>query len=569
MSNSDSSSQLRFISEVFSYFVILIGFFGLLGWILNVEFLKTPSANFSTIKINAAICFILIGFALCFLQEKRINSRSRRISQILALVVALIGILTLFEHISVINLGIDQLLYKEAPGALNTSSPNRMGLPAAINFVLIGLALIFLDKKIGNDHRPSQYLALIVGFFSILALMGYAYNVPSLYFVGRFTGIAIYAAIAFLFLFLGVLFCRPNEGLMRTFNTDLLGGKITPLILLPTILITLILGWIIVQGMNMGFYPGAFGISLLVISTIIISFILIWLFAIRLNLIDAKIRDTTLKLRDSRNNLEEKVEKRTDELITINQDLLKEIDERKSLQRELKQKMNELSHLNEDLNQFAYVASHDLREPLRNITSFLQLLERRYKDQLDQDANVFIGFAVDGAKRLDELIKDLLEYSRVANKEIQFTDVNFQNVADQVVSNLRVLIEENNAHITYGSLPTIRSDKNQMKLLLQNLLSNAIKYRSKKTPQIQITAKKEANQYVISVKDNGIGIDHKHLNRIFGIFNRLHTQEEYEGSGIGLAIAQRIVHQHGGEIWAESQPGKGSTFYFTIPETNT
>jgi two-component system, chemotaxis family, sensor kinase Cph1 len=238
-----------------------------------------------------------------------------------------------------------------------------------------------------------------------------------------------------------------------------------------------------------------------------------------------------------------------------------------SLEEQVEQRTEELAKSNADLKQFAYVASHDLREPLRMITSFLQLLERRYKDELDEDANEFIGFAVDGAKRLDNMIMDLLEYSRVANKEIQFTDVDLEEVIDKIKSNLNILIEEHSATINYDSLPTIRSDENQMLILLQNLISNAIKYRSEETPQIHISAEKQANQYIFGVKDNGIGIDPKHLERIFTIFQRLHTHEEYEGSGIGLSIAQRIVHQHGGEIWAESLPEQGSTFYFTIPET--
>jgi len=236
----------------------------------------------------------------------------------------------------------------------------------------------------------------------------------------------------------------------------------------------------------------------------------------------------------------------------------------KSLEEQVKQRTEELAKSNEDLKQFAYVASHDLREPLRMISSFLQLLERRYKDQLDEDANEFIGFAVDGAKRLDKMIMDLLEYSRVANKEIQFTDVDLEEVIDQIKSNLNVLIEENNAQITYESLPIIPSDENQMVILLQNLIGNAIKYRREEIPKIHVSAEKQGNQYVFSVEDNGIGIDPQHLERIFTIFKRLHNHTEYEGSGIGLSIAQRVVHQHGGEIWAESQPGKGSTFHFTI-----
>jgi light-regulated signal transduction histidine kinase (bacteriophytochrome) len=199
------------------------------------------------------------------------------------------------------------------------------------------------------------------------------------------------------------------------------------------------------------------------------------------------------------------------------------------------------------------------------ITSFLQLLERRYKDQLDQDANEFIGFAVNGAKRLDNMIKDLLEYSRVANKEMMFNDVYLGEVLDQIRLNLKVLINENKAIISYDQMPLVKGDEYQMILLFQNIVGNAIKYRREEAPRIHISALEDGDQYLFSVKDNGQGIDSEHLEGIFNIFKRLHTQEKYEGTGIGLSIAQRIVHQHGGEIWVESEPGEGSTFYFTIP----
>ncbi len=243
-----------------------------------------------------------------------------------------------------------------------------------------------------------------------------------------------------------------------------------------------------------------------------------------------------------------------------------DITERKLSDEKLKKTMDELSRSNQELEHFAHVASHDLREPLRMITSFLQLLEKRYKDQLDQNANEFIGFAVDGAKRLNNMIKDLLEYSQVMKKEREFNPVKLDKVLEETLINLVVQTEENNVTITYDPLPNIMGDEKLLVYLFQNLIGNAIKYRSQETPQIHISAIKQKDHFLLSVKDNGIGIDSEHLNRIFTIFQRLHGNEEYEGTGIGLAIAQKIVHLHGGRIWAESELGKGSTFYFTIPK---
>ncbi len=245
--------------------------------------------------------------------------------------------------------------------------------------------------------------------------------------------------------------------------------------------------------------------------------------------------------------------------------VIRDITQRKEIEHKLKENVKELARSNQELEHFAHVASHDLREPLRMITSFLQLLEKRYKDQLDEDANEFIGFAVDGAKRLDIMIKDLLEYSQVMKKEREFNPVKLDKVLEETLINLVVQTEDNNAIITYDPLPTIIGDEKLLVYLFQNLIGNAIKYRSSETPKIHISATKQKDRYLFSVKDNGIGMESEHLNRIFTIFQRLHGNEEYEGTGIGLAIVQKIVYKHGGNIWVESELGKGSTFYFTIP----
>ena len=241
-------------------------------------------------------------------------------------------------------------------------------------------------------------------------------------------------------------------------------------------------------------------------------------------------------------------------------------EELKKAYEEIEKRTLDFERSNEDLKHFAYVASHDLREPLRMITSFLQLLEKRYKDNLDQEANTFIEFAVDGAKRLDNMINDLIEYSKVTNNKMEFSSIKLENVLNEALISLMVPIKENNAIITYDTLPVVNGNKQLLIQLFQNLIGNAIKYRSQDDPQIHISALKEKDQYLFSVNDNGIGMDSEHINRIFTIFQRLHRNDEYEGTGIGLAIAQKIVYQHGGQIWVESELGNGSTFYFTISE---
>jgi len=248
----------------------------------------------------------------------------------------------------------------------------------------------------------------------------------------------------------------------------------------------------------------------------------------------------------------------------INKMLNIEINDNENAEIKLGNMIHKLEISNKELEQFAYVSSHDLKEPLRMITSFLQLLQRRYADDLDEDANDFINYAVEGAKRLDMMINDLLKYSRIGSKEREFKYVYSEKIVETVLTNLKTLINNKNAIVTYDSLPIIYANEYQMIQLFQNLISNAIKYNNN-IPKVHISVVKKDKEYVFSIKDNGIGIDEDHLERIFTIFQRLHTREQYDGTGIGLAISLRILQQHGGKIWAESKPGKGSTFNFSIP----
>jgi PAS domain S-box-containing protein len=242
-----------------------------------------------------------------------------------------------------------------------------------------------------------------------------------------------------------------------------------------------------------------------------------------------------------------------------------DITEPKGVEKALKKKTEELAQSNEDLEQFAYVASHDLQEPLRTVTSYVQLLARRYEGKLDSDADEFIGFAADGAVRMWKLINDLLAYSRVgtAGKELFPTDS--EVVLAQSIDDLKVAIEENGALVTHDPLPTVMADRPQLGQLFQNLIGNAIKFRGNEPPRVHISASRNGNGWTFSVRDNGIGIAAEYSERIFIIFQRLHSREEYAGTGIGLAICKKIVERHGGRIWVKSDVGKGATFYFILP----
>jgi signal transduction histidine kinase len=266
-------------------------------------------------------------------------------------------------------------------------------------------------------------------------------------------------------------------------------------------------------------------------------------------------------------HLEEMVKERTAQLRITNDRLEREIAERKEAEEELKKISAELTRSNADLQHFAYAASHDLQEPLRGIEGFIKLLEKRYADKLDSKAKEFIGYTVEGVNRMRALIKDLLDYSRTGTIEMNLKPTNFSEAVERAVFNLKAAVEETGATIAYDPLPTVRADIMQMSRLFQNLMGNAIKFRGKKAPDIHISAEKNENGWTFSVRDNGMGIDPENAERIFSVFQRLHTKEEYPGTGIGLAVCKRIVERHGGKIWVKSEKGKGATFCFTIPET--
>ena len=230
----------------------------------------------------------------------------------------------------------------------------------------------------------------------------------------------------------------------------------------------------------------------------------------------------------------------------------------------LLEQTRELKRSNEDLEQFAYVASHDLQEPLRSVASYCQLLQRRYKGKLDEDADTFIGFAVEGAQRMQRLINDLLKYSRVGTRGKPFEPTDCNQVFAEACANLRQAIAEANAKVSANDLPTLQGDAVQLGQLFQNVIGNAIKFRGDRPVEVRVDVEMSNGEEVISVRDNGIGIEERHRERIFQIFQRLHERDKYPGTGIGLAVCKKIVERHGGRIWVESEPGQGSAFRFTL-----
>ncbi|MGF7118362.1 sensor histidine kinase [Methanobacterium oryzae] len=646
---SQYKSKLETFSEVSSIFIIIVSILFLVGWAFDITILKTPGLNFPTVKSNTALSFFLTGIIIWLLQEKRINQRNIMIARVLTLIVLFIGSLTLFEYISGVNLGIDQILFSEPSGAIQTVASNRMSIVAALSFLLIGISLITLDMGKNRNFQLFQFFIILVGLISFLVVLGYLYQ-TTIYPVRNTTAPSPYGSVILILITLTILASRPCRGFMELLTSERVSAAFGRRVLPIIIIVPLILGWIRLLGENLGLYDAAFGTAIAIFFTILIMLILIWSSILSIDKIDLKrmIAEKDIKrqakllnlTRDAIfvRNLDNKITfwnkgseetygwsegevlgkviyellqaeypKQLDEIqaavlnygqwngelrhkkrdgtpivvlsrwslekdekgypigfLEINTD----ITERKESEEKLKGLVEDLKRSNYELQQFTFITSHDLQEPLRSIASFSQLLEMRYKNKLDADADEYIQFVVDAAVRMKEMIQGLLDYSNIGTQKEKCEPLNVEDILKQALYGLNELIEENNVEITYNSLPIITADKEQMVRLFYNLIENAIKFRKKDIPpKIHISYWKDVqkDEYIFSVADNGIGLEPQYSNKIFEIFKRLHTIDEYRGTGIGLAICKRIVERHGGHIWVESSLGNGTTFYFTIP----
>ena len=282
-------------------------------------------------------------------------------------------------------------------------------------------------------------------------------------------------------------------------------------------------------------------------------------------------QDQLARARQTIDTLQAELARTNQELLQLTMELEDRVEERTAAavaaEAQAQERAAELARSNAELQQFAYVASHDLQEPLRVITSYLQLLQRRYAGQLGDDADKFIDRSVGAAGRMRQLIQDLLAYSRVGTRGKPFAPVDLSGLLDQVLADLEVAIDESGATIAVDDLPTVSGDAGQLHQLLSNLVANAVKFRAEDPPAVHVSASRFGDEgWRVSVADSGIGLDPAFADRIFVIFQRLHARDEYPGTGIGLAIARRIVERHGGRIWVESEPERGATFHFTLPD---
>ena len=519
--------KVPLVSKGANIAVIVMGALVLAGWAFGLRPLLHVFPTLVAMNPTTALGLVLAGSCFWVLNHpgRPHWKPPHALTRALAAGIALLGFLRLLDCVAGLDLRIDQLLFA---GKLSDSKypPSEMAPNTALDLLLCGLGLLLLDLRSRRGLCLAQGMILIAGWIALLAVIGYTYHVLLFYRLGPGLPMALDTAVGIGLFCTAVLTAHPDRGVLAILTSRTTGGAMARRLLPMAILIPWGLGAMLLVSEQAGFFGKEFAVALFAVASIILFTFLLWWNAKLLYRVDIERLGAENKLRQARANLERS---------------------------------------NTDLQQFAYLASHDLFEPLRMVTSYLQLLEQRYDGKLDQQGREFVGFAIEGARRMQALIHDLLEYSRLEIRGRAFEPTNTEQVLEDALTNLKVAVEESRATITHESLPTVMGDRGQLTQLFQNLIGNALKFRGAHPVQVKLHAERRGREWLFVLRDNGIGIEPKDFERVFLIFQRLHTRHEYPGTGMGLAICKKIVERHGGRIWVESVPGSGATFFFTLP----
>jgi signal transduction histidine kinase len=491
----------------------------LTGWIFKIDAAKRILPEFVAMNPATAVCFIFSVISVFLITEASKKTSHKITGYALAITVLIMASLKLTGIIMNKEVFIDTTLFHDAlnePGRIsNSMAPNT-----AISFILLALSLLLINISRPGHKLPSQYVSIILGIFSLLSVLGYLYRVKFFYGFYNQIPMALPTAFGFLLMSFAVLFTHPEKGITGELTRTRSGATAAAFLIPSAVLIPTILGYLRLYIEWKGFLELEFGTSLLILSIILLLLLIIWF---------------TIKTLNHRDDLRRQAEE-------------------------------SLSAVNKELSAFTYSVSHDLRAPLRAMNSYSSILLKDHSADLNDEAKQFLASIQANALRMGNLVDDLLKFSHLGKKEIERTVIDMNVLTREVIDQLNRTMPHK-AEISVAPLHNINGDTGLIRQAMTNLISNAIKYSSRKEkPQVRIESAELNGIITFKIIDNGAGFDMKFADKLFGVFQRLHNQDEFEGTGVGLAIVHRIITKHGGQVWAESILGEGAAFYFSLPK---